>query len=94
LFGPSLPKIDFIVAYKRFTDNVPLAIDCDFVLGVGEGISSVLQEAFKIGDPEGRQICMDLVQQPSDISARREELQKKLSRLDEARKAVNAFELY
>jgi GTP-binding protein EngB required for normal cell division len=82
------------VAYKRFTDNVPLAIDHDFVLGVGENISSILQEAFKIGDPEGKQICKDLVQQPSEISARREDLQNKLFRLDEARKAVNAFELY
>ena len=93
MFGSNLPKIGFIVAYKRFTDNVPLVIDCDFVLGVGEDVSSVLQEALKIGDPEGIQICRDLAQQPSDISARREELQKKLSRLDEARKELNAFEL-
>jgi hypothetical protein len=81
------------IASKRFTDNVPLAIDCDFVLGVGEDISTTLQEALKIGDPEGVQICKDLVQQPPDISARRKELQKKLSRLDEARKELNAFEL-
>jgi ubiquinone/menaquinone biosynthesis C-methylase UbiE len=93
LFDPNLPKIEFIVASKRFTDNVPLVIDCDLVLGIGEDISSVLQEAFRIGDPEGIQICKDLVQQPREISARREELQKKLSRLDEARKELSAFEL-
>jgi hypothetical protein len=92
LFGPNLPKIEFIVASKQFTDNVPLAIDYDLVLGVGD-ISSVLQEAFKIGDPEGIQICKDLVQQPREISARHEELQKRLSHLDEARKELNAFEL-
>jgi GTP-binding protein EngB required for normal cell division len=96
--GPALDVMAGVRAYlqvacKRFTDNIPLATDRDFVLGVGEDISTVLQEALKIGDPEGIQICKDLVQQPSDISARRKELQKKLSRLDEARKELNAFEL-
>jgi hypothetical protein len=96
---PALDVMAHVRAYlqvgcKRYIDNVPLAIDCDFVLGVGEDMSSVLQEALKIGEPEGVQICKDLAEQPSEVSARRDELQKKLSRLDDARKELNAFELY
>lgn len=73
------------MAYKRFTDIVPLAIDHDFVLGVEQEIVSALYTGLKISGPEGLQICKDLVQEPSNISARREELQKKLDRLNTAR---------
>jgi len=75
----------FQVAYKRFTDIIPLAIDHDFVLGIERDIMSALYTGLKISGPDGSQICKDLVQEPLNISVRREELQKKLDRLNTAR---------
>ena len=74
------------MAYKRFTDIVPLAIDHDFVLGVEQEIVSALYTGLKISGPEGLQICKDLVQGAVKYFPHaREELQKKLDRLNTAR---------
>jgi hypothetical protein len=64
---------------------VPLAIDHEFVLGIERDIELALYRGLKISGPDGIKICKDLLQEPPNISARREELQKKLDRLNTAR---------
>lgn len=86
-------KIECLVAYKRFTDNVPLAIDYELILGIGRDITLALHKALKVGEPEGAHICKVLTQEPPNISARREELQKKLNRLNTAHMELMHVEL-
>lgn len=64
---------------------MPLAIDYEFVLGIERDIEYALYKGLKISGPDGIKICKDLLQEPPNISTRREELQKKLSRLRAAR---------
>lgn len=69
------------VAYKRFTDLVPLAIDHEFVLGAARGIEAALYTGLKIDGTNGQQLCRDLIQEPTHISTRRDVLQKQRDRL-------------
>lgn len=64
---------------------MPLAIDHELVLGTERDIEDALYRGLKISGPDGMQICKDFLQEPPNISARREELQKKLDRLNTAR---------
>ena len=73
------------VAYKRFTDIVPLAIDHEFVFGINRDLETALYTGLGLSGENGYKIARDLLQEPSNISARREELQKKLDRLNTAR---------
>ncbi len=76
-----------LVAYKRFTDYVPLALDRDLVLALGEGIETVLINGIVSGD-NTNQRCRDLLQESPAVASRREELQKKLGRLQKARQEL------
>jgi hypothetical protein len=69
------------VAYKRFADNVPLAIDHELVRGVERGILSIMNAGLGINGPDGLRICKELAQESPNVSNRREELTKKLERL-------------
>jgi hypothetical protein len=72
------------VAYKRFADNVPLAIDLELVRGLVQGIEPALYSGLGISGPDGRRICQDLVREHPGVSSRREELTKKWERLNTA----------
>jgi len=72
------------VAYKRFTDNIPLAIDHELVRGVTRDILSTLNAGLGINGPDGLRICKELGQENPRFSNLREELRKKLERLDGA----------
>ncbi|KZV69812.1 hypothetical protein PENSPDRAFT_753099 [Peniophora sp. CONT] len=75
----------FQVAYKRFVDNVPLAIDEAFVRGVVVGLQAAILTNIGIGGREGYETCRRLLQEPEHITRRRDELLVKESRLKEAR---------
>ncbi|KZT22318.1 hypothetical protein NEOLEDRAFT_1171464 [Neolentinus lepideus HHB14362 ss-1] len=75
----------FQVAYKRVTDIVPLAIDCELVRGLETGLEQALLKGLGIGRPEGARICRELTQEETGLSVRREELVKKLERLESAK---------
>ena len=62
-----------LVAYKRFTDNVPLAIDAELVLGVPEGLLKVLFAQLGINGPNWEDICKDLLQESRKTAERRNE---------------------
>ncbi|SJL13186.1 uncharacterized protein ARMOST_16625 [Armillaria ostoyae] len=74
----------FQVAYKRFADNVPLAIDYDLVRGLQRGLLGTLSERLGIYGSNGQAICKEFAQESPQIAGRREELMKKLERLQSA----------
>ncbi|KAJ7587575.1 P-loop containing nucleoside triphosphate hydrolase protein [Mycena floridula] len=78
----------FQVAYKRFADNVPLAIDLDLVRGVEKDVLRALQIGLKIYGKNGSEICKELAEESPQVAERRLELVKKLERLREARKEL------
>ncbi|KAF5374338.1 hypothetical protein D9758_004674 [Tetrapyrgos nigripes] len=75
----------FQVAYKRFADNVPLAIDAELVRGLERDIFNTLTSKLGIySESEGSEICQELAQENPQVSDRREELTKKLERMQSA----------
>ncbi|KAG6887851.1 hypothetical protein C0995_012216 [Termitomyces sp. Mi166 len=71
----------FQVAYKRFADNIPLAIDYELVQGVERDVLKALHAGLGINGNNGDRICKELAQENTTIAARREELSKKLERM-------------
>ncbi|KAJ3508089.1 hypothetical protein NLJ89_g5947 [Agrocybe chaxingu] len=71
----------FQVAYKRFADNIPLAIDYELVRGVARDLQRKLNEQLGINGVDGHQICRDLAQESPQTADRRTDLNKKLERL-------------
>ncbi|KAJ7769899.1 P-loop containing nucleoside triphosphate hydrolase protein [Mycena metata] len=74
----------FQVAYKRIADNVPAAVDHELVRGVGRGLLPMLYSGLGINGPDGLRICRELAQENPSIAGKREELMKKLERLETA----------
>ncbi|PPR05457.1 hypothetical protein CVT24_008226 [Panaeolus cyanescens] len=74
----------FQVAYKRFTDNVPLAIDFELLQGIHRDVLRHIHVGLGINGPQGRRVCQELVQESSRIADKRTDLQKKLERLEAA----------
>ena len=70
------------MAYKRFTDNVPLAIDHELVQGVERDLLHSLYSNLGVNGLEGTRICRELAQESPQVSDRRADLQKKLERLE------------
>jgi hypothetical protein len=73
-----------IVAYKRFADNVPLAIDFELVRGAERGALQTLYTNLGINGSDGLHICQEFAQESPHIADRRVELLKKLERLEHA----------
>ncbi|KAG2158748.1 P-loop containing nucleoside triphosphate hydrolase protein [Suillus bovinus] len=74
----------FQVAYKRFADMVPLAIDYEIVRGLHKGIEQALLDGLSLTGPDAHVRCQLMIQEHSTVSSRRIELQKKLDRLHAA----------
>ncbi|VDC00608.1 unnamed protein product [Peniophora sp. CBMAI 1063] len=81
----------FQVAYKRFVDNVPLAIDEAFVRGVVVGLQTAILTGIGIGGRDGFETCQRLLQEPEHIKRRRDELLEKESRFKEAHRELMRF---
>ncbi|KAG5730381.1 Interferon-induced GTP-binding protein Mx [Termitomyces sp. T112] len=71
----------FQVAYKRFADNIPLAIDYELIWGVERNVLETLSKGLGINGDNGDRICKELAQENATIAVRREELAKKLERM-------------
>ncbi|KAF9807180.1 hypothetical protein IEO21_08339 [Rhodonia placenta] len=80
----------FQVAYKRFVDYVPMAIDHELVLGLSRdgSLENVLLKGLGITGAEGQRRCQEFLQEPRDVVKRRQELQKRWERLETARKEL------
>ena len=70
------------VAYKRFADNIPLAIDVELVRGVERGILKELYSKLGVNGEDGARICRELAQESPQVSDKRADLRKKLERLE------------
>ncbi|KIJ63497.1 hypothetical protein HYDPIDRAFT_29303 [Hydnomerulius pinastri MD-312] len=78
----------FQVAYKRFADLVPMAIDYEIVLGLENNMEKALQEGLQITGPDGYARCESMLQELSSVSSARQEVQKKMGRLQAARQEL------
>jgi hypothetical protein len=76
------------VAYKRFVDNVPMAIDRTMVRGLKVGLESALFNGMEISGAGGHERCRLLLSEPEGIVARRTELQKRRDRLWRAKEEL------
>lgn len=88
---PHLPHTDIQpVAYKRFVDNVSMAIDHELVLGLNHGraLEAALLKGLGIAGPDGFQRCKEFLQESPHVMSRREELQKRYERLESAKKEL------
>jgi len=78
----------FQVAYKRFVDMVPMAIDHEIVLGVQQGMDKALQEGLQITGPEGYNRCKGMLEEGISIVTTRQETLEKMQRLQAARQEL------
>jgi hypothetical protein len=67
---------------------VPMAIDTEIVLGLQRGIDEALQEGLQITGPDGYSRCKSMVEELSNIASTRQEIQKKMERLQAARQEL------
>lgn len=74
----------FPVAYKRFVDHIPMAIDYELVRGGEVDVFHLLWTKLELDGKDAREKCRDYAQEAAQIADRREELEKKLERLAEA----------
>ncbi|KAG6824354.1 hypothetical protein H0H92_007116 [Tricholoma furcatifolium] len=74
----------FQVAYKRFADNVPLAIDYELIWGAERDVLAALNTGLGINGEHGDRICRELAQENASVAGRRDELMKKLERMQAA----------
>ena len=81
------------VAYKRYADMVPLAVDSGLVRGVGRDVLKALYGGLGINGPDGHRAAKELVEEDQRISDRREELTNKLERLRVASTEVREFQI-
>ncbi|KAG6333571.1 hypothetical protein ID866_5520 [Astraeus odoratus] len=79
----------FQVAYKRFVDMVPMAIDHEMVLGLERGLDGTLRNGLRLSGEDAQERCAALLQEPAAVASRRHEVMKKLERLREARKELS-----
>ena len=80
------------VAYKRFTDNVPLAVDVELVRGLDNGILKILLDRLGVNGAKGDVICKELAQESRKVAERRVDLRMKLERLQAGqRELIAAF---
>ncbi|PCH35504.1 hypothetical protein WOLCODRAFT_145834 [Wolfiporia cocos MD-104 SS10] len=80
----------FQVAYKRFVDYVPMAVDYELVLGLHRngGLETALLKGLGISGEDGPRRCKEFLQEPQHVVTRRQELQKRWERLDTAKKEL------
>ena len=79
-----------VVAYKRFVDNVPNAIDYELILGLNRDrrLEDVLYKGLGITGPQAGQKCRELLAEPPQVVARRKDLEKRRARLESAKKEL------
>ncbi|KAI0782953.1 P-loop containing nucleoside triphosphate hydrolase protein [Abortiporus biennis] len=80
----------FQVAYKRFVDNVPMAIDYELILGLDRdcALEKAIRAGLGITGPDGHKRCEELLREPAKIRALRDDLEKKRDRLKAAKKEL------
>ena len=82
-----------LVGFKRFTDMVPIAIDEELLRGLDwdRGLYSTLTGGLGITGPGSLDKAKEYLQERPDIKSRRENLQKKLERLQSAKRELQSI---
>ncbi|KZT61035.1 hypothetical protein CALCODRAFT_428383 [Calocera cornea HHB12733] len=75
----------FQVAYKRIIDNVPHAIDHNFIFPLARTIHEALISGLHMNTVEGAEKCREYLQESPHVVQKRETLQSTKNRLDRAR---------
>lgn len=78
----------FLVAYKRFIDMVPMAIDNELVRVDSRALEEELSCGLKMTDLQAKEHCRKLLAEPPTISSIREELEGRKDRLMAAQKEL------
>lgn len=78
------------VAFKRFTDMVPMMIDQELLRGLDwdRGLHSALTKGLGITGPGSFDKAKEYLQEPPDVKNRRESLLKRRERLQSAKRAL------
>ncbi|KZV84495.1 P-loop containing nucleoside triphosphate hydrolase protein [Exidia glandulosa HHB12029] len=77
------------VAYKRYADNIPLAIDHEYLRGFEHGIEKCLHECLGVSSTEARTKASRFLREADDVTARREDLLTRLERLEKANRELS-----
>ena len=83
----------FTVAYKRFIDMVPMAIDYELVRGLERGLDRALRDGLQLTGTDAHERCAAMLQEPASVAMQRQEVLKKLERLREARKELRKLSI-
>ena len=87
-----MQKLNIIlVSSKRLIDDVPAAIDFDYILGIERNIRDALFQAILKQGSNPNSRCAEFLQEAPELSARRTQLKKKYERLDAARMELQNF---
>jgi hypothetical protein len=70
------------VAYKRFVDNVPKAIDEELVLGVAQGLQDALVNGLGLESPDAHERCVKYLAEHPRVAEKRERLLARKNRLE------------
>lgn len=81
------------VAFKRFTDTVPMMIDQELLRGLDweRGLHSALTKGLGVTGPGSFEKAMEYLQEPPDVRNRRESLLRKRERLLSAKRALQTI---
>ncbi|KAI6167303.1 P-loop containing nucleoside triphosphate hydrolase protein [Pisolithus thermaeus] len=75
----------FQVSYKRFVDAVCMSIDHEAIRGVERGLDRVLWDGLEVTGPGAEERCAAMFQEPAATAGRRQELTRKIERLQMAK---------
>ncbi|CAE7058326.1 unnamed protein product [Rhizoctonia solani] len=73
------------VAYKRFSDTIPLAIDHRYIRAFEQAIQTTLVAGLKISSPDAHDRCAKWMAESQSVVRKRAELTDRKERLDAAR---------
>ncbi|PCH35511.1 hypothetical protein WOLCODRAFT_107442 [Wolfiporia cocos MD-104 SS10] len=85
----------FQVAYKRFADNIPVAIDHELVLGLNrnQGLETMLRRELGVSETDAHRICAEYLREDASVASRREDLRNKRDRLSKAKRELTRLRL-
>jgi hypothetical protein len=82
-----------LVAFKRFTDIVPMMIDQELLRGLDwdRGLNSALTKGLGITGPGSLDKAKEYLQEPPEVKSRRENLLKRRERLLSAKRELQSI---
>ncbi|KAL4066183.1 P-loop containing nucleoside triphosphate hydrolase protein [Scleroderma citrinum] len=75
----------FQVVYKRFVDEVPMAIDYEAIRGLERNLEQALRDGLQLTGPDAHDRCALMLQESPAIAAKRTEITRRLERLQAAK---------